>query len=69
MRAVVTGGGGYVGHRLGVALAASGHQVLLLDLAAPPAPLAPRLRFVHADVRDEQGERPENGVSAASHNR
>lgn len=54
MRAVVTGGGGYVGHRLGVALAASGHQVLLLDLAAPPAPLAPRLRFVHADVRDEQ---------------
>ncbi|KAL4458042.1 hypothetical protein ABPG75_012907 [Micractinium tetrahymenae] len=54
MRAVVTGGGGYVGHRLGVALAAAGHDVLLLDLAAPTVPLAPRLRFACVDVRDEE---------------
>ncbi|KAL4432851.1 hypothetical protein ABPG77_008177 [Micractinium sp. CCAP 211/92] len=54
MFAVVTGGGGYVGHRLGLALAASGQQVLLLDLVTPSAPLAPGLRFACVDVCDEQ---------------
>ena len=57
-KVVITGGAGYVGERLGCALATAGWQVLLLDLAPPPAladdPL-PSLSFTVADVRDEAG--------------
>ena len=57
-KAVVTGGAGYVGQRLGRALAGAGFDVLLLDLAPPPgladAPL-PSLCFEAVDVRDEAG--------------
>lgn len=65
MRAVVTGGGGYIGHRLGMALANSGHEVLLLDLAAPAPPFAPRLHFACVDIRDEPCEPSVTGMGAA----
>ncbi|ROT74082.1 hypothetical protein C7M84_007438, partial [Penaeus vannamei] len=35
MKVVVTGGGGYVGYHVGWAIARGGHEVSLLDVAAP----------------------------------
>lgn len=35
MKVVVTGGGGYVGYHVGWAIARGGHEVVLLDVAAP----------------------------------
>lgn len=57
-KAVVLGGSGYVGLRLGRALAgqAGFAHVLLLDREPPPAdaaPLPPGAAFAAADVRDE----------------
>lgn len=53
-RAVITGGGGYVGHRLGAALAGQGYDVLLLDVTPPPpdAPLPLHIVFAACDVRN-----------------
>jgi len=53
---LVTGGAGFIGARLAVALARAGADVLALDDlsapgASPPGP-APGLAFVRADVRD-----------------
>lgn len=35
MKVVVTGGGGYVGYHVGWVIARGGHEVTLLDIAAP----------------------------------
>lgn len=65
MRILVTGGAGYVGSRVSAHLLEAGHDVIVLDrlLYGGEGLLAfighPRLRFVKADVRDE------NAVKAA----
>ena len=52
MRALVTGGTGFLGAHLANALAAAGHEVRTLDLNPPEAPGAHE--FVRADVRDAE---------------
>jgi len=52
VRALVTGGTGFLGAHLANALAAAGHEVRTLDLNPPEAPGAHE--FVRADVRDAE---------------
>jgi nucleoside-diphosphate-sugar epimerase len=51
MRTLMTGGSGFVGRHLCRALAARGHEIVNLDLAAPD-PALPFARTVVGDVRD-----------------
>ncbi|HLE96763.1 MAG TPA: NAD-dependent epimerase/dehydratase family protein, partial [Candidatus Thermoplasmatota archaeon] len=58
MRALVTGGLGFIGSRIAEALLAEGHEVVVLDLADPrvhgDVPAPPRgARLVRGDVRDD----------------
>uniref|UniRef100_A0A8C5D156 Putative short-chain dehydrogenase/reductase family 42E member 2 n=1 Tax=Gouania willdenowi TaxID=441366 RepID=A0A8C5D156_GOUWI len=52
MHAVVTGGGGYFGFRLGRALAREGWTVILLDMNKPTCDLPDRAIFHQSDIRD-----------------
>lgn len=57
MRIAVTGGTGFIGRHLAVALAAEGYEVVLVARRAGRSerpPVAPRTRFVAADVADEE---------------
>nr|XP_025971984.1 LOW QUALITY PROTEIN: putative short-chain dehydrogenase/reductase family 42E member 2 [Dromaius novaehollandiae] len=52
MRAVVTGGGGYFGYKLGCALANSGASVVLYDTNKPIWEIPSGVVCIQADVRD-----------------
>lgn len=52
MRAVVTGGGGYFGYKLGCALASSGASVVLYDIHKPIWEIPNGVVCIQADVRD-----------------
>ncbi|XP_050569819.1 putative short-chain dehydrogenase/reductase family 42E member 2 isoform X2 [Cygnus atratus] len=52
MRAVVTGGGGYFGYKLGCALASSGASVVLYDINKPIWEIPNGVACIQADVRD-----------------
>lgn len=57
MKIAITGGSGFVGLAAAEALAARGHDVVILDLAAPPAgfwshPAIAGARFTRADICD-----------------
>ena len=49
---VVTGGGGYVGLRLGRKLAEQGHQVMLFDVRKPVEKLPSNVQFVTVSITD-----------------
>ncbi len=56
MRIAVTGGTGFIGRHLAVALAAEGCEVVLVSRGAgrtDRGPIGPRIRFVAANVTDE----------------
>ena len=73
MRVLVTGGAGFIGSHVAVALASAGHDVLMLDSFHPAAhrsaPEPPGgLPLVVGDVRDaETVERAVRGVDAVVH--
>ncbi len=75
MRALVTGGAGFIGSHLGDALLARGYAVRALDNLEPrvhprgrPSYLAPDVEFVLGDVRDKQVvERALAGVDVVFH--
>ncbi|XP_078525496.1 short-chain dehydrogenase/reductase family 42E member 1-like [Lissotriton helveticus] len=48
---LITGGGGYFGHRLGVALNKKGINVILFDIRKPVHELSAGMTFVEGDVR------------------
>ncbi|XP_078527660.1 short-chain dehydrogenase/reductase family 42E member 1-like [Lissotriton helveticus] len=48
---LITGGGGYFGHRLGVALNKKGINVILFDIRKPVHSLSAGMTFVEGDVR------------------
>ncbi|HEX9767027.1 MAG TPA: NAD-dependent epimerase/dehydratase family protein [Nitriliruptorales bacterium] len=50
MKVAVTGAAGFVGRRLVRALAATGHEVLALDVAAPAQPFGGSVTFRRVDV-------------------
>lgn len=52
LRAVVTGGSGFVGSHLVEGLLARGDEVTVFDSAPPPAPIGGQVRFVAGDLRD-----------------
>ncbi|XP_051488324.1 putative short-chain dehydrogenase/reductase family 42E member 2 isoform X2 [Apus apus] len=52
MRAVVTGGGGYFGYKLGCALASAGASVVLYDIHKPIWEVPSGVVCIQADVRD-----------------
>lgn len=53
MRALVTGGAGYIGSHVVQALEAAGHSVVIADLRSPrPGLFGPRVESVVADIRD-----------------
>ncbi|XP_062818069.1 short-chain dehydrogenase/reductase family 42E member 1 isoform X2 [Anolis carolinensis] len=66
--AVITGGSGYFGFRLGCALASQGLDVVLFDASEPPRPLPEGVRFVRGDVRDpSEVERALRGATCVFH--
>ncbi|RSS68935.1 NAD(P)-dependent oxidoreductase [Streptomyces sp. WAC06614] len=72
MRVLVTGGAGFVGAHVVTALAAAGHEPVVLDALLPAAhpqqPPRPEAEFVHGDVRDpETVRRSLRGVDAVCH--
>ncbi|KAM9302425.1 short-chain dehydrogenase/reductase family 42E member 1 [Gastrophryne carolinensis] len=48
---VVTGGGGYFGHRLGCRLAKKGFNVVLFDIRKPGQDLPEGIQFIEGDIR------------------
>lgn len=68
MRALVTGGNGFVGRHLVRALAARGDEVLTMDLGAWAGEDAEGIRSVTADLRDAAAlERAAEGVDTVFH--
>lgn len=73
MRVLVTGGAGFIGSHIVTALAAHGHEPVVLDaLLASAHPVAPRppagAEWIHADVRDREAvDRALRGVDAVCH--
>lgn len=68
MRALVTGGSGFVGRHLVRALAARGDEVRSLDLSASPG-VGPGVTSVSADLRDAGAmRRATEGVDVVFHN-
>jgi dTDP-L-rhamnose 4-epimerase len=73
MRVLVTGGAGFIGSHISDLLAATGHQVRLLDLLLPAAHRRPPdylgdHELVRGDLRDpELAERALSGVDAVCH--
>ncbi|GAB4820511.1 hypothetical protein N2152v2_007557 [Parachlorella kessleri] len=67
-RVVVTGGAGYVGHRLGLALAGKGYQVTLMDLN-PPLDSLPEgvVTWAAGDVRHMESLRCFQGAAVVFH--
>lgn len=65
---LVTGGGGYFGHRLGVALNKKGVNVILFDVRKPVHDLPAGMTFVEGDVRClAEVEKVLAGVSCVFH--
>lgn len=55
MRALVTGGAGYIGSHVAQALEVAGHSVVIVDLRTPRAGLfGPGVESVEADIRDAE---------------
>lgn len=53
MRALVTGGTGYIGSHVVQALEAAGHSVVIVDSRSPrPGLFGPSIEWVQADIRD-----------------
>ena len=52
MRALVTGGTGFLGYHLSAALGEAGYEVRMLDVNPPAWELQAGQRFIQADVRD-----------------
>ncbi|KAG9474928.1 short-chain dehydrogenase/reductase family 42E member 1 [Eleutherodactylus coqui] len=50
-RVVITGGGGYFGHRLGCTLHQMGFSVVLFDVRKPAEDLPDGIRFIQGDIR------------------
>ncbi|XP_007937316.1 short-chain dehydrogenase/reductase family 42E member 1 [Orycteropus afer afer] len=48
---LITGGGGYVGFRLGCALNQKGVHVILFDISSPIQSIPEGIKFVHGDIR------------------
>ncbi|XP_068116037.1 short-chain dehydrogenase/reductase family 42E member 1 [Hyperolius riggenbachi] len=48
---VITGGGGYFGHRLGCLLSKNGVRVVLFDIRRPAQDLPDEVQFIQGDVR------------------
>uniref|UniRef100_A0A8C5WG15 Short chain dehydrogenase/reductase family 42E, member 1 n=1 Tax=Leptobrachium leishanense TaxID=445787 RepID=A0A8C5WG15_9ANUR len=65
---LITGGGGYFGHRLGCKLQESGIQVILFDIHQPSLGIPEGMRFIRGDVRSVSDlERAFSGVSCVFH--
>jgi len=65
---VVTGGCGFIGSRLALALLDAGERVRVLDIAPPPADLAGRCAVDRVDIRDAAAtSRPLIGARAIVH--
>ena len=47
---LVTGGGGYVGYRLGLALYKQGHKVVLVDVREPADVLPDNMSFIQVHL-------------------
>ncbi|MFP1628026.1 NAD-dependent epimerase/dehydratase family protein [Streptomyces sp. 5K101] len=72
MRVLVTGGAGFIGSQVVAALAAEGHEPVVLDAllpaAHPTAPELPDAEFVRGDVRAPEAVRAAlRGVGAVCH--
>ncbi|NUK05888.1 NAD-dependent epimerase/dehydratase family protein [Streptomyces lunaelactis] len=72
MRVLVTGGAGFIGSQVVAALAARGHEPVVLDALLPAAhpepPPLPDAEWIHADVRDRAATaRALRGVDAVCH--
>lgn len=75
MKALVTGGAGFIGSHIADALLGRGYEVCVLDSLQPrvhprgkPAYLSPEIEFIHGDVRDKGAMgRALAGVDAVFH--
>lgn len=73
MRVLVTGGAGFIGSHIVIALRSRGHDPVVLDALLPtahpvPPDIAPDAEFVRADVRDADAVRAAlRGVDAVCH--
>ncbi|XP_054856453.1 short-chain dehydrogenase/reductase family 42E member 1 [Eublepharis macularius] len=66
--AVITGGGGYFGFRLGCALSKRGVDVILFDVSKPVQEMPEGVKFVQGDVRHvSELERAFQGVACVFH--
>ncbi|XP_071976693.1 putative short-chain dehydrogenase/reductase family 42E member 2 isoform X2 [Engystomops pustulosus] len=51
-KVLVTGGAGYLGHNLGLALTKLGYNVILFDIQKPDLDVPSRATFIQGDIRD-----------------
>ncbi|XP_053305352.1 short-chain dehydrogenase/reductase family 42E member 1 [Spea bombifrons] len=65
---LITGGGGYFGHRLGCILHKRGVHVILFDVRKPALEIPEGIRFVQGDIRDlSEVEEAFTGASCVFH--